>query len=109
MIGRVTRGTGPGVVRPEDLPLEVAAEALYWGCDPILQEALAAAMELLGQSLNQVMLGSLSFNRQELLNQDQSLIPQASYAGQFGPGGGEGACPRVLAPPTSGTGPSQVS
>jgi hypothetical protein len=89
MIGRVTRQRGlMGEVRPEDVPLETAAQALFLACDPILQEALSAATELLGLSLNQVMLGNLAFSRQELLNQDQSLVPQASLAVQYGRGRG---------------------
>lgn len=89
MIGRVTRGRPvQGELRAEDVPLEVAAQTLWLACDPILQEALSAAMELLGLSLNQVILGNLAFSRQELLNQDQSLVPQASLAVQYGQGRG---------------------
>jgi hypothetical protein len=89
MIGRVTRyGVRSGEVRPDEVPLETAAQALWLACDPILQEALTASMELLGLSLNQVMLGNLAFSRQELLNQDQSLVPQASLAVQYGQGRG---------------------
>ena len=95
MIGRVTRyGVGPQEVRPEDVPLEVAAEALYLACDPLLQEKLRAAMEVLRLSLNQVILGNLAYHEQELLNQDQSLVPQASYAAQYETGvGGRRAAP----------------
>ena len=100
MIGRVTRyGAVAEAVRPDEVPLEVAAEALYLACDPILQEKLRAAMEVLRLSLNQVILGNLAYHEQELLNQDQSLVPQASYAAQYGTGvGGRGAAGRASMP-----------
>ena len=89
MIGRVTRARSlASEIRPEDVPLETAAQTLWLACDPILQEALTAAMELLGISLNEAMLGNLSFNRQDLLNQDPSLVPKASLAVQYGSGRG---------------------
>jgi DNA-binding transcriptional regulator YdaS (Cro superfamily) len=87
MIGRVTRyGAVPGQIRPEDVPLEVAATALWLACDPVLQDRLTAAQEVLQISLNQLMIGNLAYHDQDLLDQDQSLVPQASYAVQYGVG-----------------------
>jgi hypothetical protein len=87
MIGRVTRyGTQAGPLNPEDVPLEVAAQALWLACDPVLQDRLTAAQEVLQLALNQVILGNLAYHDQDLLEQDQSLVPQASYAVQYGVG-----------------------
>jgi hypothetical protein len=88
MIGRVTRYGAQAEVRPEDVPLEVAATTLWLACDPVLQERLTAAQELLGLALHQVMLGNLAYHEQDLLNQNQSLVRQASLAVQYGTGRG---------------------
>jgi hypothetical protein len=76
-------------LRPEDLtveqiPLELAAQALYYACYPEVREHFDIATEQTQEPLNRVMLGIFGKYRDELHSPDLTLVPEISAVVQYG-------------------------
>jgi hypothetical protein len=88
LLERAMQRPQPAALRPEDLtadqvPLELAAQALYWACYPEVREHFDIATEQTGEALNRVMLGIFGKYRDELHSPDMTLVPEISPLQQY--------------------------
>jgi hypothetical protein len=84
ILATVAARSAPAELNPREIPLEVAAEALYLACYPEVRERFDAACEITGQPLNRVMLGRFAYDLDSLHASDPTLVPDVSPVEQFG-------------------------